>query len=238
MQCLLWYAVCSLVQLLKGPSSSELPSGCCRLYHQLSSNTTANSSSISKSSSVASAASVSTAGADGTSQSNPGYELVYNGYFARPHRRLKYASLLNTFASFAAAPLIISYSAASPIARVAVTTAVIAFAAITTGGLHWFTKPYVHQMLVNRTSDVAKVQMLSFFGRTVWREFPLSSVTAPTGYHPLASFKAQGRTYYIDRGNFLDAELLKRLVPSSDSPAGQGHEEAAQHSDQAATRQH
>jgi hypothetical protein len=32
---------------------------------------------------------------------------------------VQYASLLNTFASFAAAPLIISYSSASPIARVA-----------------------------------------------------------------------------------------------------------------------
>eukprot|EP00879_Flechtneria_rotunda_P014595 GHRR01015252.1.p3 GENE.GHRR01015252.1~~GHRR01015252.1.p3 ORF type:complete len:109 (-),score=31.20 GHRR01015252.1:1804-2130(-) len=101
MQCLLWYAVCSLVQLLKGPSSSELPSGCCRLYHQLSSNTTANSSSISKSSSVASAASVSTAGADGTSQSNPGYELVYNGYFARPHRRLKVSEAADVWLTLA-----------------------------------------------------------------------------------------------------------------------------------------
>lgn len=32
---------------------------------------------------------------------------------------LQYASLLNTFASFAAAPLIVTYSTASPIARVA-----------------------------------------------------------------------------------------------------------------------
>jgi hypothetical protein len=63
---------------------------------------------------------------------------------------LQYASLLNSFASFAAAPAIISYSSASPIARVAVATSVLAFALITTGGLHWFTKPYVHQLLYNK----------------------------------------------------------------------------------------
>jgi hypothetical protein len=63
---------------------------------------------------------------------------------------MQYASLLNSFASFAAAPAIISYSSASPIARVAVATSVLAFALITTGGLHWFTKPYVHQLLYNK----------------------------------------------------------------------------------------
>lgn len=62
---------------------------------------------------------------------------------------MQYASLLNSFASFAAAPAIVSYSSASPIARVAVATSVLAFALITTGGLHWFTKPYVHQLLYN-----------------------------------------------------------------------------------------
>jgi hypothetical protein len=31
-----------------------------------------------------------------------------------------------------------------------VATSVLAFALITTGGLHWFTKPYVHQMLYNK----------------------------------------------------------------------------------------
>jgi len=72
---------------------------------------------------------------------------------------LQYASLLNTFASFAAAPLIISYSSASPIARVAVTTSVIAFAVITTGGLHWFTAPYVHRLLYNDRTDVIRAQV-------------------------------------------------------------------------------
>jgi hypothetical protein len=72
---------------------------------------------------------------------------------------LQYASLLNTFASFAAAPLIISYSSASPIARVAVTTSVIAFAVITTGGLHWFTAPYVHRLLYNNKTDVMRAQV-------------------------------------------------------------------------------
>lgn len=71
----------------------------------------------------------------------------------------------------------------------AVTVSVLAFAIITTGGLHWFTSPYVHQLLYNAKTDTARVQTLRFFGGTRWHEFPVSSVEAPTGYHPLASFK-------------------------------------------------
>lgn len=60
---------------------------------------------------------------------------------------------------------------------------------ITTGGLHWFTSPYVHQLMYNDKTDVAKVQTLRLLGGSRWHEFPVSSVEAPTGYHPLASFK-------------------------------------------------
>jgi hypothetical protein len=73
----------------------------------------------------------------------------------------------------------------------AVTVSVLTFAIITTGGLHWFTSPYVHQLLYNDKTDVAKVQTLRFFGGTKWLEFPVSDVEAPTGYHPLASFKVR-----------------------------------------------
>jgi hypothetical protein len=74
----------------------------------------------------------------------------------------------------------------------AVTVSVLAFAIITTGGLHWFTSPYVHQLLYNDKADTARVQTLKFFGGTRWHEFPVSAVEAPTGYHPLASFKVRG----------------------------------------------
>lgn len=69
------------------------------------------------------------------------------------------------------------------------TVSVLAFAIITTGGLHWFTSPYIHQLLYNDKTDTAKVQTMSFFGGTRWHEFPVAAVQAPTGYHPLASFK-------------------------------------------------
>ncbi|KAF6260631.1 hypothetical protein COO60DRAFT_1625661 [Scenedesmus sp. NREL 46B-D3] len=144
------------------------------------------------------------------------YRVVYQGFFAQPHKRLKYASLLNSFASFAAAPAIVSYSSASPIARVAVATSVLAFALITTGGLHWFTKPYVHQLLYNEQADTVRAQYLTLFGGRRWQEFAVSSAAEPTGYHPLASFKAQGRVFYIDRANFQDKALMQRLMPWAD----------------------
>lgn len=85
----------------------------------------------------------------------------------------------------------------------AVTVSVITFAIITTGGLHWFTSPYVHQLLYNDKTDTAKVQMLRFFGGTKWHEFPVSAVEAPTGYHPLASFKVG--TVWV--GSLLPAQM-------------------------------
>eukprot|EP00878_Enallax_costatus_P003494 GHUV01003707.1.p1 GENE.GHUV01003707.1~~GHUV01003707.1.p1 ORF type:complete len:261 (+),score=87.29 GHUV01003707.1:632-1414(+) len=163
-----------------------------------------------------------------------GYQLVYEGFFSRPHKRLKYASLLNTFASFAAAPLIIQYSTASPIARVAVTTSVIAFAVTTTGGLHWFTKPYIHQLWYNKQQQSLKAQTMSLFGGTKWKQFSLSSVTEFNGIHPLANFKAESLTFYIDRGNFPDTELLRRLMPwvaadQADQTPGATPQSAGQH---------
>ncbi|KAF8067367.1 hypothetical protein HT031_002415 [Scenedesmus sp. PABB004] len=161
------------------------------------------------------------AGAGAAPPQGDGFELVYSGFFAAPHRRLKFASLLNTFASLAAAPLILSYSSASPIARVAVVTSVLGFAIITTGGLHWFTKPYVHALSRRAADGRLRATGLTFFGRRVSTEFDAAELAQPDGYHPLASFKARGRTYYVDRGSFADKALLARLMPW-EAPAPEG----------------
>lgn len=195
--------------LSRGLSSASVPE------HPTPTATSSSGPAASSSQSTDAASSQHPITSSSTSSSDPdvpeGYRVMYQGFFARPHKRLKYASLLNTFASFAAAPLIVTYSTASPIARVAVTVSVVAFAVITTGGLHWFTSPYVHQLLYNDKADTARVQTLKFFGGTRWHEFPVSAVETPTGYHPLASFKVQGKTFYVDRGNFEDTALLERL---------------------------
>jgi hypothetical protein len=70
-----------------------------------------------------------------------------------------------------------------------VAVSVLAFAILTTGGLHFFTKPYVHQLAYNAATDTARVRMLTFFGGTRWVEFPVADVAAPNTYHPLASFQ-------------------------------------------------
>uniref|UniRef100_A0A383W2Y6 Transmembrane protein 186 n=1 Tax=Tetradesmus obliquus TaxID=3088 RepID=A0A383W2Y6_TETOB len=189
---------------------------------QQSSSSSPNSSSSSTNSIQASSSSSSSSSSDADR-----FHVVYEGFFARPHKRLKYASLLNSFASFAAAPAIISYSSASPIARVAVATSVLMFALITTGGLHWFTKPYVHQLLYNKQADMVRAQYLTLLGGTRWQEFAVSSTAEPTGYHPLASFKAQGRVFYIDRGNFHDKALMQRLMPWADQQEQQQQESEA-----------
>jgi hypothetical protein len=36
-----------------------------------------------------------------------------------------------------------------------------------------------------------RAQYLTLFGGRRWQEFPVSSTSEPTGYHPLASFKVR-----------------------------------------------
>jgi hypothetical protein len=39
--------------------------------------------------------------------------------------------------------------------------------------------------------DTVRAQYLTLFGGRRWQEFPVSSTSEPTGYHPLASFKVR-----------------------------------------------
>jgi hypothetical protein len=74
---------------------------------------------------------------------------------------------------------------------VAVAVSVLAFAIITTGGLHWFTKPYVHALLHNAKTDVVRLQTLSFLGGSRWREFEVGEAAPTSGFHPLANLKVR-----------------------------------------------
>ena len=46
--------------------------------------------------------------------------------------------------------------------------------------------------------------------------FKLDSVTPPTGYAPLQTFDAAGRTLYVDSNHFEDKELLALLSPPNE----------------------
>eukprot|EP00882_Tetradesmus_deserticola_P029432 GHRQ01032968.1.p3 GENE.GHRQ01032968.1~~GHRQ01032968.1.p3 ORF type:complete len:118 (+),score=50.31 GHRQ01032968.1:420-773(+) len=79
-------------------------------------------------------------------------------------------------------------------------------------------------------ADTVRAQYMTLLGGRRWQEFPVSSASEPTGYHPLASFKAQGRVFYVDRANFHDKALMQRLMPWAD----QQEEQQRQQQDDAA----
>ncbi|KAI8472571.1 MAG: hypothetical protein J3K34DRAFT_375973 [Monoraphidium minutum] len=148
-----------------------------------------------------------------------GFVTCYTGFFAANHRRLKLASLVNTAASLAACPAVVLLSDASPTARVLVAVSVAGFGVGTTLGLHWFTSPYVHELQLRRGGggggggEALRAKTLTMLGRPRWAEFGLDEVQHPDSLRPLATFKARGRFYYIDRGSVADADLLQRLTP-------------------------
>ncbi|GBF94473.1 hypothetical protein Rsub_07007 [Raphidocelis subcapitata] len=182
------------------------------------------------------------AAGDGDRQPSPsgggggdgGFETVYEGLFAANHKRLKLASLVNTAVSLAACPAIVLLSDAPPLARAAVAVSVVGFGLGTTLGLHWFTSPYVH--VLARRGDALRARTLTLLGRPRWSEFSLAEVRHPDSLRPLASFKARGRFFYVDRGAMADAELAAALSPVSaaEEAALQQQAEAAAEAEAAA----
>ena len=47
-------------------------------------------------------------------------------------------------------------------------------------------------------------------------EFHISEAEPSDSYSPVSSFKARGKTFYVDVDNFADKELLERLTPLSE----------------------
>lgn len=93
------------------------------------------------------------------------------------------------------------------------TVSLCTFGIGTTVALHWFTSPYVHEMWFNRRDETLNVKTLNVLARQRFSTFHLDDVTHPQGLKPLATFMARGQTYYLDRKNFPDPQLLGRLTP-------------------------
>lgn len=79
--------------------------------------------------------------------------------------RMQLASLVNTFVSISASPVILAYSEASELARVAVAVSLVGFGLFTTGALHWFTSPYVHELRYTPGTGMLWMQTINLFGR-------------------------------------------------------------------------
>jgi hypothetical protein len=162
-------------------------------------------------------------------------EVVYRGALGPSLRRLKLVSLANTAVALAASPALSWLSNNAPegttaaaYARAATVAATAAgFGVLTTLGLHWFTKPYVHEIVRVREGGedggleeqhLYRLRSLSPLGRPVWRPLDASAVRAADVARPLATFcDAEGRVYYVDAAGFAEGEdaLREALMPLS-----------------------
>lgn len=176
--------------------------------------------------------------------------VVYRGALGPSLRRLKLVSLANTAVALAASPALSwlaeqapDGSAAAAYARAATVAATAAgFGVLTTLGLHWFTKPYVHEIVRVRrrrngggggggeeSPSSYRLRALSPLGRPVWRPLDVSAVRAADVARPLATFVEGERVYYVDAAGFAEGEdaLREALTPMSAAEAA-AHAAAAE----------
>jgi hypothetical protein len=167
------------------------------------------------------------AGASGPQQEEEGqHRTVYRGALGPSLRRLKLVSLANTAVALAASPTLSWLAEAAPdgttaaaYARAATVAATAAgFGVLTTLGLHWFTKPYVHEIVRVGNEHRYRLRALSPLARAVWRPLDVSAVRAADVARPLATFVDEGgRVYYVEPAGFAEGEdaLREALTPMS-----------------------
>ena len=81
--------------------------------------------------------------------------------------------------------------------------------------LTWFTQPYVQRLRYERGSDTVEVTTLSLLAQPRTDRFHVSEAGEADSVHPLTSFQARGRRYYLDAEHFPDKALMARLVPQA-----------------------
>jgi len=177
--------------------------------------------------------------------------VVYRGALGPSLRRLKLVSLANTAVALAASPALSwladcapEASSAAAYARAAAVAATAAgFGVLTTLGLHWFAKPYVHEIVRISTKREGareeqqegdppppppppphyRLRALSALGRPAWRPLDVAAVRPADVSRPLATFETGGRVYYVDAAGFAEGEDALRQALSPLSPAEAAH---------------
>lgn len=146
----------------------------------------------------------------------------YKAPFSQAVRKVKKLSLFSLACAVGAGPVMIALDShtTSLMAKGSLAATLSAFGFITTALLHWFTYPYVHELEYFEKKDgqrYLKIKQLSFLAREKQEIIPLKDIEAGeiNSMHPLSTFMARGRVYYIDQDYFGDKELLKLLDPSA-----------------------
>ena len=141
-------------------------------------------------------------------------KLVYEGAKNKIVKTLKKLSVANLGFAVAATPVLQYITAASGSSGkgVAMSGLLLFFGGGTTGALTWATTTYVLKMVTVPGKDALLITTPTFTGGEKETEVAWSSITRPMGYHPFATFEADGQKYYLDElGEMHDASLPAKL---------------------------
>jgi hypothetical protein len=125
------------------------------------------------------------------SEALPTESVFFDGFFSRPHKRLKYVSLGQAFIATASAPLMMMQADDGSMAASAAVAGsmVMALGWATTCAFHWFTSPYVHKLEYEPSSQMVQAYTLSIFGKEQVHCFSLDDVEYADTWKPLSTFK-------------------------------------------------
>lgn len=145
--------------------------------------------------------------------------FTYEAPFSTAVRRVKKLSLFSCLCAVGAGPIILGLDpSTSATAKVSIAGTLGSFGVFTTGLLHWFTSPYVHRLVYDPSTDSADVTTLDLLARPRRQHINVAEAREAETMHPLSSFSAGGKIYYVDADHFANKELLKRLVPQPETP--------------------
>lgn len=94
----------------------------------------------------------------------------------------------------------------------AMSTLLLAFGGGTTGALTYATSTYALTVVSVPGKDAMLIETPTLTGGSTKTEVAWADVTRPLGYHPFATFEANGRKFYLDElGEIHDDAFMERL---------------------------
>ena len=142
-------------------------------------------------------------------------QLVFEGPKASLVRTMKVVSVANLTFAMISSPLLcyVTNLADAPGKGVAMSILLLSFGGGTTAALTWATRTYVKTMHATSRdgNDTLTIVTPTFFGGDRTVEIEWDAVQRCSGYHPFATFQADGRKFYLDEGGELDPDTQRRL---------------------------
>ena len=88
----------------------------------------------------------------------------------------------------------------------------LTFGGATTGALSYATSTYALTITSVSGRDAIIIETPTLTGGTKTAEVAWAEITRPLGYHPFATFEANGRKYYLDElGEMHDDTFMEKL---------------------------